>query len=203
MGKPSIHSRVAYLALVLTVASACSGEPEGGEELARATAAQTLDAGAGTKVIGGPCVPSDGWMPRELSSPGVSPGALLLPGQLLDGGAIAQAVPAGYVDYQNSANGTIYCLPPSAGEYPQGYLTARCASDSDCPTGALCDGALCRAPCNDDTGCQAPMKCIRTGSRAVMSCRWYDNPAVLDGDEPMRAQSHKTRRHTPLSLLRR
>lgn len=122
---------------------------------ARATAAAA--SGSASRAIGDPCVSSDGWVMTELSAPAAG-----------DGTGPAW-VPANGMSDQ-APTGVGYCLAGLPG-YPQGYFTANCNTDGDCPSGSFCDGANpdcpkesdcrgeCRKPCKTDRDCAAPMTC--------------------------------------------
>jgi len=47
------------------------------------------------------------------------------------------------------------CLPPDS-EFPDGFCTVSCLSDSDCPTDSVCvdvEGGVCLYSCAADAGC--------------------------------------------------
>ena len=148
----------ALLAVVaLTSCSRGSGEPAKERE---AAARQAL----GEVAVGAPCKPEDGWTPAPIQAAPDSTDP------------VAVAVPPDHVEYHQVAAGVLYCGGPSA-MYPHGYFTANCAADSDCPNGSLCDGSLCRAPCETDAECKAPTRCIPTPTaNGVRYCARYDAP---------------------------
>jgi hypothetical protein len=60
----------------------------------------------------------------------------------------------------NLEEGTLFCLAGTPGsEFPNGYVTARCSSDKTCGDGNVCDGGLCRRPCESDKECLPPTVC--------------------------------------------
>src|SRR3989442_1168128 len=111
--------RLRCMSVFLVCASgSCSGKRAAPTHTSRAivrTPDDGGDHGAGhrdaprTKRIGSACEPRDGWIPERLTG--------------IDGSILAR-IPPGYVTYANLAVGIKYCM--RGGEYPSGYMTARC-----------------------------------------------------------------------------
>jgi hypothetical protein len=150
--------------LALGIACAACSNRSGKDELralgANSQAASGIDATSpSTKSIGDSCSRQDGWQPMAFRGPqpnedhdkpyGVKP-------------------QANYVDYHDLPNGIAYCLAPG-GQYPDGYFTANCGSDADCPLPGVCLEGLCVASCSTDADCRAPSTC--GGSGKVKYCR--------------------------------
>lgn len=102
--------------------------------------------------IGSPCTAEDGW--QAVSHENDAAFGLVVPSP--DERGIGDLPP-----------GIGYCLTPG-GLYPYGYFTMTCTRDSDCPSDAVCDMTLCRAPCRTDADCNPPTACVLKG---VPFCR--------------------------------
>ncbi len=77
-----------------------------------------------------------------------------------------------------SGTGAFYCDL----SWPSGYCKEGCASDGDCPNGALCVGAglvtggTCLTACAHGAGCRAGDLCMGDASRS-----WCAAPELPDG----------------------
>ncbi len=139
------------------------GREDRAVEPAIAVVAPSSSAQPVAKVIGDPCTGTDGWQrPDDSASTG----------SLADGAAPV-AIPAQDAeptDTPTLAPGVLFCIQPG-GVYPYGYLTSNCLKDADCPSGALCDGSLCRRACSSDGSCTAPTICgVPAGSGKIRFC---------------------------------
>ena len=113
-----------------------------------------MDAGSGSGDaapavglrIGDPCTPEQGWLPEGGVDAGQGRGALPPLGAKTCG------------------------LWPDA---PDGYLSARCEQDRDCPDGARCGlgSYWCVARCRSNADCRPPASCHLSAAAAVSYCQ--------------------------------
>jgi hypothetical protein len=104
----------------------------------------------------------------EPSAPVTTPTEEGQPSESEERTAAPQPPPLVGVDSYRLPPGELYCLAPG-GAYPSGYVTANCASDTDCRA-AACDGSLCRTDCDQDADCAAPSKCEPANCAGLKFC---------------------------------
>jgi hypothetical protein len=126
------------------------------------------------KKVGDPCVENDGWQPAQFTGE-PAPQAASSIGSTVE----ATPVPEDFVDYHQLKPGVSYCKKGTGGsEHPRGYFTSNCETDAHCPSGSVCSGSFCIAPCSSDADCTAPTRCgPPAGANKVRWCRFYRNPA--------------------------
>lgn len=154
------YSKIFSIALVATLMfpSGCAHHddaPSKGSQLGVITdptttspssSAQPAPAPTTEKAVGDPCT-TEGWHPAPYATEAPDTDT-----------PTAIPVPSSHVEQWQLPPGVGYCIPPGYA-YPYGYFTTNCATDSDCPSGARCDGLNCRRTCSSDADCKAPMTC--------------------------------------------
>lgn len=179
-----MRMRCGLLLAVALLAACKSSEPSGGD------AARPSDAMAGGTSTPTPLRIGDACKGRTLpdrSSP--LPQVVAASAELLPDGAVR---PIDVPDTQPDPRrfpGTPICLIDATS--PEGYFTATCELDRDCPSGAYCDDASstpawlphCRAECRSDDDCggrlccgeSTPLTCVEEdgvhGCRCDVECR--------------------------------
>lgn len=163
--RPMKNETTCFLLMLCALMGGCSdGEtPQGGR-----AASETLAASS----IGDAC---------EALEPLVSSQTMFTPSSeqqaAVDRGEpVAFPVEPGYVDGPQYADGELFCLGGSSdSEFPLGYLTAKCKSDSVCGEDNACVDGLCRRLCTDDAECKAPTTCskLADSKEARAFCRCF------------------------------
>lgn len=155
-----LHLGIALLAS-LVAASDCGVPSSAPAEGRRQTNQSTIDG----KHVGDPCLPTEGWQPRD-------GGVVQQLNPFMKPGDPTRYIPAP-PDYSAAPVGVGFCAPATA-MFPAGYWTSACKAASDCPPSSTCVGS-CVKSCTSDADCALP--------NATGTPRCVDNPLGLAGKE--------------------
>ena len=168
-----MHMRFRLFATASTaLAFGCSaGASNPDASSARNTALRPNDAGV-VLPIGAPCKPEDGWQyvyppnwPTESPDSGVP---------------TAVPIPPDYKETHQLEPGIGYCVTRLR-THPDGFFTSNCRVDSDCPTGARCDGSWCNVPCTKDGECRRGLYCPENAGRTRFCREGCPDPMPAQG----------------------
>jgi hypothetical protein len=163
--------RLCVSAIAMSVL-ACSPRPSSPDATsADRTALRPNDAGV-VLPIGAPCKPEDGWQyVYPPNWPTVPPDS---------GAPTTVPIPPDYKETHQLEPGIGYCVTHLQ-TYPDGFFTSNCRVDSDCPTGAGCDGSWCNVPCAQDGDCRRGLYCPENPGRARFCRQGCPDPMPTQG----------------------